>query len=147
MYFSLRQQYLEKKLIFRRMLMKAFFVLVLIPLCFITSLITAPRKMPNHNQTPVFVPMPIPMLQNNNSTDEDKRDQEIFGHFLNILAGFGKILLNPEDLTQAKQNAGQIIDGIVNIANTIMKRSHSVRTKIAVLKLLEELSRFQYKPA
>lgn len=53
---------------------------------------------------------------------ERERDHAMFTGFVNILTSFVKILIDPHNIPEAKQNANNILTGINNLAHVITRR-------------------------
>lgn len=53
---------------------------------------------------------------------EEERDQQMFMGFLGIVSSFIKLFIDPHNIPEAKQNAMNIVSGVVQIAQVITRQ-------------------------
>lgn len=59
--------------------------------------------------------------------------------FLGIVSSFVKLFIDPQNIPEAKQNAMNIVNGVVQLAQVITRRSMTIRMQSRLMDYVLEL--------
>ncbi len=103
-----------------------FFSFILFIFSAVNGASRKPKKTSANSPEPTIVYVPVPVENRLDPIEEDKKlDQKLFGHFIKILGNFGKILVDPHDKMNVTSNATQMINGVISVAQELLKRNIS----------------------
>lgn len=70
---------------------------------------------------------------------EEERDRQMFMGFLGIVSSFVKLFIDPQNIPEAKQNAMNIVNGVVQLAQVITRRSLTPRMQAKLMDYVLEV--------
>jgi hypothetical protein len=124
--------------------MKNFSLMLFAALVISFTVYSAPR---NRSQEPcskcctIIVPLTrgAVEVEKPEKISEEERDRQMFMGFLGIVSSFVKLFIDPQNIPEAKQNAMNIVNGVVQLAQVITRRSMTIRMQSRLMDYVLEL--------